>query len=341
MIHLPKIGQIKKYFEIRSGKPIPLHHTCVFEISTHCNLNCKMCYYKTLFKHNELNFQEIRFIIENRLSGIIKNVYLIGAEPYLKPHLKGILNVFSDNGISVSIQTNGTLIVNKKELLPMVKRVDLSIDGLEKTHDKIRGKGSFKKVMEGLSLLVESKKLGVVSIIMMEENWDEIEDLIYFLKDKGVEYFDLSFEMWGGKNDIESTSNMLNIHPTQIIPQPTNNPYHNLNGIGKKIAKLKDIPNVHFSPDFITYFPEIFLKGKIRERLKLTCSALYNLRIDPMGNVIPCPFIRITFGNLLKNDLAHIWNNPEFIKFRKNLLSNNLYPVCKRCCRADRLNFSI
>ncbi len=336
MMHIKKIGKIKKYIEMRSGKSIPLPHSCTFEISTYCNLNCPMCYYKTLFKHNELAFKTIKFIIEKRLAGIIKDVYLIGAEPYLKPHLKEILRIFLDNGISVAVQTNGTLIISKKDLLPLFKQVDLSIDGFEKTHDDIRGKGSWEKTMEGLDILVQRKKLGVVSITVMEENLDETEDLIYFLKDKGAKYFDLSFLMWGEKDDIEKTARILNIKSTEIIPQPSNNPYHNIDRIAK-IVRLKNISGVHFSPDFIKHLPEIFLKGEIRENVKLTCSALYNLRIDPMGSIIPCPFIRKTFGNLIKDDVKDVWNSPEFLAFRKSLISNNLYPVCKRCCRADRL----
>jgi len=336
MRYLENLGKFKKYFGMRAGKVLPLPKSCIFEITTRCNLRCPMCYYKTLFNQEELNLKEIRFIIEKRFAGIIKNIYLIGAEPFMKPHLDEILRIFTDNGISVSVQTNGTLIIKMKKLLPYFKRVDLSIDGLKKTHNKIRGKGTFEKSIEGLKMLTEMDKMGIVSITLQKKNLSEVKDLIYFLADKGVQNIDISFLMWGNQKDIDKSAKMLNVSSKQIIPLPSTPPHYN-NNIIKEIGELNTGIKISFSPDFIRHYTEDFLKGKIREKLRLTCSALYNLRIDPQGNIIPCPFIRKNLGNLLIQDIASAWNYSEFRIFRKNLLSNNLYPVCKRCCRADKL----
>jgi len=58
-----------------------------------------------------------------------------------------------------------------------------------------------------------------------------------------------------------------------------------------------------------------------------------NLRIDPQGNVIFCPYLRRSFGNLVEQPAAEIWNSSTMRQFRVWLLENNLLPICQRCCK--------
>jgi len=99
-----------------------------------------------------------------------------------------------------------------------------------------------------------------------------------------------------------------------------------------KIRTIKGI-NVVIHPDIFDYFPEELYNGNLRAKTKVVCKNMFIGRVNAQGDVIFCPFIKKSFGNLLNDSMEKIWNNNEFKSFRKNLLKNNLLPICKRCCK--------
>ncbi len=53
------------------------------------------------------------------------------------------------------------------------------------------------------------------------------------------------------------------------------------------------------------------------------------------GKVLFCPYIRIVVGDLTAQTLAEAWNTPRYTALRKSLLEQQLFPVCRRCCKAE------
>ena len=65
------------------------------------------------------------------------------------------------------------------------------------------------------------------------------------------------------------------------------------------------------------------------------CFLIESLTIDYAGNVVLCCNdynSSIILGNVLENDLLHIWNNPRYKKLRK-MLCKRIYdlPICQKC----------
>ena len=96
---------------------------------------------------------------------ILKQVYNSGAcgvafeggEPLLRRDLVDILAFSRSLPLHTSLITNGTLLESRiDEIAPYINGVIyVSLDGLEKTHDAIRGvKGSFRKALAGLYLIL-------------------------------------------------------------------------------------------------------------------------------------------------------------------------------------------
>ena len=66
----------------------------------------------------------------------------------------------------------------------------------------------------------------------------------------------------------------------------------------------------------------------------------FNIVITYEGNVLPCCndyFEMEKMGNVKNNSLVEIWNNPRFIKMRKDLLAGKRqnYKLCKNCNKTD------
>lgn len=197
LIALRIINNINKFSIQRLKTPIIL----TFFITNRCNAKCKHCFYwRYLNKNgnNELKIMEIKDIVSSfrhRLS----TVALTGGEPFLRKDLIQICKIFYsvNRTQKINILTNGLapeLIYNcAKEIIEntgLFLSIIVSLDGLEKKHDEIRGiQGAFQKVVETVNRLKNLEKgksnfeVGVQTVIS-NQNYSEIEGLIGFVKKK-------------------------------------------------------------------------------------------------------------------------------------------------------------
>lgn len=133
-------------------------NTLYWEITKECNHHCKHCYQGTpkdsLQALNSLG-DFIAFADHFAEAGI-ERVLLTGGEPLKSPYVFQIIKRLKRYGIDVAVLTNGTLI--NEEIASRIadanpNNVQISIDGLEHTHDLMRGKGAFKKIVKAIGLL--------------------------------------------------------------------------------------------------------------------------------------------------------------------------------------------
>ena len=160
---------------------------CGHKVTYNCNLRCKMCpFWKRSSRDSTLEQEK----------AILKRVYDCGAcgiafeggEPLLRNDLVEILAFSRSLPLHTSIITNGTLLESRiDEIAPYVNGVVyVSVDGMEKTHDAIRGVGgSFRKAVRGISAAIEKASV-TINTTVMAENIDEIEDLVCLAKELGT-----------------------------------------------------------------------------------------------------------------------------------------------------------
>ncbi len=111
-----------------------------------------------------------------------------GGEPLLRRDLVDILAFSRSLPLHTSLITNGTLLKSRiNEIAPYINGVVyVSLDGLEKTHDDIRGvRGSFRKAVDGICA-AKQKVPVTINTTMMAENVDEIESLVELAKELGT-----------------------------------------------------------------------------------------------------------------------------------------------------------
>jgi sulfatase maturation enzyme AslB (radical SAM superfamily) len=140
----------------------------IFFVTSRCNLRCSHCFYWQELNTGdaELSISEIRRIASSFKHPV--SLSLTGGEPFIRRDLKEIIEAFHQGcgTREVAIATNGTLQESTVETIRSVLQADflsslsvqISLDGLEKTHDEIRDvKGSFQK---SISTIGELKKIG-------------------------------------------------------------------------------------------------------------------------------------------------------------------------------------
>lgn len=134
------------------------------EITHECNLRCKHCLNNSGDKiPNQLTDGEIfNLIIEFSKAGM-QEIRFTGGEPLVHEKIYDFIALAHQLGLYTSIGTNGTLVtksVAEKLKSAGLNKAVVSIDGTEKAHDSIRGKGNYKRTIEGIENL-ESKGINV------------------------------------------------------------------------------------------------------------------------------------------------------------------------------------
>ena len=116
----------------------------VWEITLKCNLACQHCGSRAgQTRSHELSTEEALDLVRQLAEVGIKEVTLIGGEAFLRPDWLDIARAITDAGMICGVTTGGygiTLDTAQKMKDAGIKVVSVSVDGLEATHDRLRGK---------------------------------------------------------------------------------------------------------------------------------------------------------------------------------------------------------
>ena len=148
------------------------------EITHECNLRCKHCLNNSGNKlPNQLTDEEIfNLIIEFSKAGM-QEIRFTGGEPLVHKKIYDFITLAHQLGLYTSIGTNGTLVtksVSEKLKLAGLNKAVVSIDGTEKAHDSIRGKGNYKRAIEGIENLEASGIKVRINAVIMKSNMEDV-----------------------------------------------------------------------------------------------------------------------------------------------------------------------
>lgn len=147
------------------------------DVTDNCNLRCKHCYHfkgKSKFNVKELPLDVWKGRFEGLHKRGIRFIILVGGEPSIR---KDVLMLADEIFPFVYIITNGTIKVPDG----FNRTLFVSLEGLEKINDSIRGKGVFEKVMRNYS----GDKRVVINVTVSKDNYKEVGDVVRLAKEKG------------------------------------------------------------------------------------------------------------------------------------------------------------
>ncbi|MFC1487968.1 PTO1314 family radical SAM protein [Thermoproteota archaeon] len=251
------------------GKRIPLF--CGHKLTYKCNLQCKMCPFWQRPSGDSSIEQEKAILRQIYASGAC-GIAFEGGEPLLRKDLAEILAFSRSLPLHTSLVTNGTLLESRiDEIAPFINgAVYVSLDGLEKTHDTIRGvNGCFRKAVRGI--MASREKVSVtINTTIMAENIHEIEDLVKLA------------------NELDTVISVAVAHEYGQA-KASAAASREIREIAGKLAKMKKsgYPIIN-SP---SYF-KVIAKEK-----NWTCYPWVSVNVSPEGNlVLPC-YVRNEYGS--------------------------------------------
>ena len=164
---------------------IPISGT--FELTPRCNLSCRMCYVRMSQEEmkpygRELTAREWIDLGEQATQAGMRFLLLTGGEPMLRPDFPEIYGAMSQMGLSISINTNGTMLRGQvRELLekrpPGQLNVTLYGPG-EETYDALCGNArAFEKTMDTLRWARDTGILLNVNVTVTPWNMDRIAEM--------------------------------------------------------------------------------------------------------------------------------------------------------------------
>ncbi|OOP57409.1 MAG: hypothetical protein AYP45_03595 [Candidatus Brocadia carolinensis] len=181
-----------------------------------CNLKCMHCYVGYSNLNNHLSIQAWEDVFDELIVSGARTFGNVGKEPLLSWHkTKELLHYFKTKRTEIpslrfGFVTNGILL-NEHNIIELefIKPdyIDISLDGNRKTHDWIRGTGSYDKLMNNLSVLSKyelSKKI-FISLTLNKINASSIAEVIETIYNLGI------------KNILISPYVTLNIHDNLFI----------------------------------------------------------------------------------------------------------------------------
>ena len=166
--------------------PAPSLRYLELQITDRCNLRCRHCYIKGKTPQ-ELSVEQIIEILKEfeEMQGL--RLMITGGEPLLHSDFAALNNILPAFRIRKVLFTNG-LLLNKALLRGLnVDEIQISIDGLEKGHDALRGSGTFSKALRAVRLAKETGfEVSVATMVHAKdlEDFDDMEKLFSELKIK-------------------------------------------------------------------------------------------------------------------------------------------------------------
>lgn len=256
-----------------------------------CNFKCKHCSIESFKKQNEktLTIIDVKSIADQADAMGLASICITGGEPLMFPDLKEIIETIDPTRFNLSIDTNGWLLTEEKVkwLIKMgIDRVHLSIDGLSENHNKFRNKnGSWTKCLNALKYC-QKYGLGVIVNIVASKTTVNNGELI-----RQLDYL-----------------SQFNVHSSIIN--------------AKAVGAFENFKDELLDTKNLQYIQSLTNRYNCATHLSPNCGYEFgclaikrHLSITAYGDVLPCPWIPISMGNIRKEPLSDIINRGLKIKW--------------------------
>jgi radical SAM protein with 4Fe4S-binding SPASM domain len=302
----------------------------IWEVTGRCNLRCKHCLSDSGKAHpDELSTQESKNLIDTLETMKVFNVSFSGGEPLTRPDIFELLEYSSQKKLSIELLTNGTMIT--KEVIDRFENINLfniqvSIDGIGKTHDKFRGvDGSYKRAVKAIKLLKDANYEVVISSAVSKQNMGRISELIDMAIDLGASAYKTTLFMPAGRGKGNEDGLVL-------TPKDAKDFAFMLIDKKKEVGDKIVINNEVIYP-WLTDIADNSDPPETEDNSKIGCTAgNSSLYIVSDGKIAPCPFLReFDAGDIRKENLKEIWDNSTTFDIFRNVTRGDLKGKCNGC----------
>ncbi len=305
-----------------------------WHITSLCPNRCKHCYIdekcddSITYEQFCKAYRKIE-AFEERNSVSITRITLSGGDPLVNPNVWKILDFLHKKGkelviLGIPEQLTAENVSHLKEL--GVCNYQISLDGLEETHDMIRGKGSFRRTIEALKFMTMHQLNHSVMFTANSLNSAELIPLIEYLDHQSIQT-DFAFDFMVG--DVSGAENM----PSMVDADDAKRILIAYYEVSKELTAHRSSVTVR-EKNGISKVIRALYEGAINENVQNypfcngCTNGIYSISILPNGDVYPCRRLPIKIGNIFSDELDYmIFEHDLMRRFRD---STN-YQYCGDC----------
>ncbi len=238
-------------------------------------------------------------------------IHLFGGEPTVNPEFEEILKFFSDSGYRVSMTTNG---LNLPEHIKAI----VQATGFREIHISLNDM-NHSRVLATLDELraedTENRLYITLNCPITNQNQHELLNIVkIYEKSKAdcLAFQHRAFIWYSGFVEMDH----------KAIREQYDTIKKRKNGID--VIVRPGIP----SNEIKAYYTE-----KEYPYNKNQCYfPWFVLFVQPDGTIVPCDEMDIHLGNAKTDSLKDLWNNAEYVKFRKSIIKRGIsHAICNRC----------
>lgn len=314
----------------------------VWEITLKCNLACSHCGSRAgQAREQELSTHEALDLVQQMAEVGITEVTLIGGEAFLRPDWLQIAEAINRAGMRCTMTTGGygiSLETAEKMHRAGIATVSISVDGLEATHDRLRGRpGSWQWAFKTMGHL---KQVGIPFGCNTQINRlsaPEFPRIYEKIRDAGARAWQIQLTVPMGNAADQSE---ILLQPCELLAV-----YPMLARVAQQAKK--DGVQIQPGNNIGYYGPyERLLRGRGREdewTFWQGCNAgLSTLGIEADGAIKGCPSLptkAYTGGNIRERPLREIIEATEELQFNLNAGTAegiaHLWGFCQTCEYAE------
>jgi SynChlorMet cassette radical SAM/SPASM protein ScmF len=319
---------------------VPRLNAFYLYLSASCNLRCRHCWITPEFSGNKpmpgktIDPGALRSAITEAKTLGLSSAKLTGGEPMLHPQFREIVDMLTAEGISMNMETNGTLMTAEmarhlKEKTS-VSFISVSLDSPDPAeHDAFRGvKGAFARAVQGLDYLAGAGYANLQVIMSVHRgNRDRMEELVGLAADHKAASVKFNPVSRTGRGiAMHEKGESLDFKESLELSRYVND----------ELRRKSPIPVVLSIPPALMPFNELWRsKGKTCD-----CGVSGILGILGTGEIALCgigqTIPELVYGHLGKDSIREIWlSHPVILALRRDLDNVRDYPgICGSCIHA-------
>lgn len=280
-----------------------------------CNLQCTHCLVSSgPWADKGLPGEDLFRIIDQGRELGVKRFFFTGGEPFVRKDIYDLIEyVTRDADSELIILTNGMLFTKERNLKRLLEvsrgrvKPQISLDGsTAEANDPIRGKGTFKKITEGIEAIAKAGLDPTVTTVVTSSNASDVSNVTRLAAELGV-----------------TNHHLLWVHQRGRITDNGGNgllvPVRRLIDVVKEVKSTAD--QVGITVDNFESVKERLMSKKFT-RYDLSNACWESLCVYSDGEVYPSAafanYDGLSCGNVLEGSLEDIWKNSPVCSMFRN-----------------------
>jgi MoaA/NifB/PqqE/SkfB family radical SAM enzyme len=297
---LKKVKNFNKSLRKNNGEIGMAPQSVIINFNNRCNLNCKFCYEHDLQKkygNVQLSYDELANFADQADELGYFDITIQGGELLIDVEsLYKLVECLKTERFEISLVTNGYLMT--QEIADHLAEIGVDVVGVSlstlnaEEHDASRGvKGSHERALKALEYVEKAGMTVWPHAIFGHDNAQspELEEFLKRMDEKGyLTYLNLAmpFGEWNQNADV--------------------------------ILTEEDVEKLNYFRKNYRCNVDLWNQYDTKKEKNMGCSAVNRLYLTPLGDVMPCPFIHMTLGNIKEQSLKDIVEYGFRIKWFRN-----------------------